>query len=74
MGGMAKKEPWDSSTEKAKELKISDFGTPGEVREMAKMPLNANSYTEARKILENLVDKLLDGKSGLSVIRPNFEF
>ena len=29
------KEPWDSSTEKAKTLTIEDFGTPGLVEEMA---------------------------------------
>jgi hypothetical protein len=32
-----KKESWDSSSEKAKTLKIEDFGTPDEVMEMAKM-------------------------------------
>ncbi|MDR2159169.1 MAG: hypothetical protein LBP23_03770, partial [Treponema sp.] len=29
------KEPYDSSTDKAKLLKIEDFGTPDEVKEMA---------------------------------------
>jgi hypothetical protein len=60
------KEPWDSSTEKAKELKLSDFGTPEEVREMAKMPRTANSFAEARVILESIVDKPMTSKSGLS--------
>ena len=60
------KEPWDSSSEKAKELKISDFGTPEEVRQMAKMPLIANSFAEAREVLEGIVDKLFTSKSGLS--------
>jgi hypothetical protein len=63
---VAGKEPWDSSSEKAKELKISDFGTPEEVREMAKMPRTANSYAEARQILKNMVDKPMVSKSGLS--------
>ena len=61
-----RKESWDSSNEKAKELKITDFGTLEEVREMAKMPLIVNSYTEVREILEGIVDKLLTGKSGLT--------
>ena len=60
------KEPWDSSDEKAKELTIADFGTPDEVREMAKMPRAANSYAEARAILEGIVDKRMSSKSGLS--------
>ena len=61
-----RKEPWDSSSEKVKTLKIEDFGKPEEVREMAKMPLIANSFAEARKILEGIVDKRLTSKSGLS--------
>ena len=60
-----KKEPWDSSTEKAKSFKISDFGIPDEVREMAKMPLVATSFLDARNILASLVDKPIAGKSGL---------
>ena len=67
----AKKEPWDSSNEKAKELKISDFGTLDEVREMAKMPLIINSYAEAREILGGIVDKPLTSKSGLSATISN---
>jgi hypothetical protein len=61
-----RKEPWDSSDRKAAELKISDFGTYDEVREMAKMPLSANSFAEARQILEKIVDKPMMSKSGLS--------
>ena len=60
------KEAWDSSNRKAAELKIADFGTPKEVREMAKMPLSANSFAEARKILEGIVNKPLTSRSGLS--------
>jgi hypothetical protein len=59
------KEPWDSSDEKAKELKLSDFGTPDEVREMAKMPRTARDFTEAKAILGGLVDKPLTSKGGL---------
>jgi len=60
-----KKEPWDSSTKKAKSLKISDFGTPDEVRSMAKMSLTAASFIEARTILLSFVDKPMISKSGL---------
>jgi hypothetical protein len=60
------KEHWDSSSKKAKELKISDFGTPDEVREMAKMPKSAVSFTQAREILENMVNKPMTSRSGLS--------
>jgi hypothetical protein len=62
------KESWDSSSEKAKTLKIEDFGTVEEVIEMAKMPLTVNSFTDAQKILENLIDKPLISKFGLSAI------
>ena len=48
------KEPWDISSEKAKELKIADFGTPEEVREMAKMPRLANTKDEASPVLEKI--------------------
>jgi len=60
-----KKEPWDSSTKKVKNLKISDFGTHDEVRSMAKMSLTAASFIEARNILLSLVDKPMLSKSGL---------
>ena len=61
-----RKEPWDSSSEKAKELKIEDFGTFDEVREMAKMQQIVNSFAEVREVLEGIVDKPLTSKSGLS--------
>jgi hypothetical protein len=51
---VAEKEPWDSSDEKAKELKISDFGTPEEVREMAKPIRTANNRNEALVILKEI--------------------
>jgi hypothetical protein len=61
-----KKQPWNSSTEKAKTFKIEDFGTPDEVREMAKMPLSADSFSQARRILFSLAEKPMSGKLGLS--------
>jgi hypothetical protein len=63
--GMGSVEPWDSSTDKAKELKAEDWGTPGEIAEMAKMPNEADSYAKAREYLEPLVDKPLKSRSGL---------
>ncbi|MDR3130294.1 MAG: hypothetical protein LBU18_01980 [Treponema sp.] len=63
---VAGKEPWDSSGRKAADLKISDFGTPDEVREMAKMSKTAASFAQAREILEDIVDKPLISRSGLS--------
>ena len=49
-----RKEPWDSSSEKAKTLKIEDFGTLEEVREMAKMPRTAQTRKEAVAILKKI--------------------
>ena len=61
-----KKEPWDSSSEKAKELKISDFGTFEEVQEMVKMPRTAKSREEAVSILKQVAKNgNLRSKSGV---------
>jgi hypothetical protein len=49
------KEPWDTSSEKAKTLTIKDFGTPDEVVEMAKPVRNAATRLEAVKILKAMV-------------------
>jgi hypothetical protein len=59
------KEPWDTSSEKAKTLKIDDFGIPEEVREMAKINQMVNTRKEARSILEKLVNKPLKSKAGI---------
>jgi len=53
--GKVRKEPWDSSSEKAKTLKIEDFGTPDEVREMAKPIRYAKSRLEAEKAIESII-------------------
>jgi len=50
-----KKEPWDSSTEKAKTLLITDFGEPDEVRKMAESNRQAANRYEAEKALENII-------------------
>jgi len=70
-----KKEPWDSSSEKAKTLKIEDFGTLDEVRRMAKPLRYAQNRIEARQALENIISNNgtikrpaieLKSKSGIS--------
>ena len=63
-----KKEPWDSSSEKAKTLKIEDFGTPDEVQEMAKPVRTATNRQEAVKILKEIAARgPLVNKSRLTV-------
>jgi hypothetical protein len=52
-GGGAR-EPWHTSTDKAKELKAEDRGTPEEIAEMARMERNAKNRDEAIKILEKI--------------------
>ena len=61
-----KKEPWDSSDGKAKELTIADFGMPEEVSEMARMPIEAKGYAHVRGILLEIAGKPLQSKSGLT--------
>jgi len=62
------KEPWDSSTEKAKSLTAGDFGSLDEVRAMAKMPRKAGSKAAAMAILKGIASKgNLAGKSGALV-------
>jgi len=63
-----KKEVWDSSSEKAQELQISDFGTPEEISEMAKMPRTATTKNEAMAILKEVRARgSLTNKSGVMV-------
>jgi len=59
------KEPWDSSTEKAKTLKIEDFGTPEEVMETAKAERDAGTREKARSILIGLINKPLKSNTGI---------
>ena len=49
-----KKEPWDSSTEKAKNLLLDDFGAFNEVQEMAKPERTATNRHEAVIILNSI--------------------
>jgi len=65
------KEPWDSSSEKAKTLKIEDFGTPDEVREMAKLIRSASNRKEATEILKEIIKHSpYTSKSGLTARIP----
>jgi hypothetical protein len=61
-----RKEHWDSSDEKTKELTLSMFGSPEEVREKVKMPIEAKSYDHVRSIIMEAVGKPLKSKSGLT--------
>jgi hypothetical protein len=70
-GGKVAKEPWDSSTKKAKTLKIEDFGSPEEVREMAKPIRLAHSRQEATNILRQIAEKgALQSKDGIQAVLP----
>ena len=55
--GNLKKEPWDSSTEKAKILRLDDFGAFNEVQEMAKPKRTAANRHEAVIILKEIAKK-----------------
>lgn len=60
-----KREPWDSSTEKAKSLKINFFGNPDEVIKRAKPKRIATGRRYATIFLKEIVKKgLLSSKSG----------
>jgi hypothetical protein len=63
-----KKEPWDSSTEKAKTLTINDFGVANKVSEAAKPKRSAKNRREAVLILREIVKKgVLTNKTGVKV-------
>ena len=54
------------STEQAHELTTDMFGTPNEVREMARMVREADTREKARSILVGLVNKPLKSKAGIA--------
>jgi len=60
-----KKEPWYSSDGAAASLRISDFGSSEQVRDMARMERSPKTYAEARKILSGFVGTPLMNSSGL---------
>jgi hypothetical protein len=53
--GNVAKEPWDSSTEKAKTLTALDFGTLDEVKEIARPIRSAHTRREAKEALECII-------------------
>ena len=55
--GNLTKEPWDSSTEKAKSLKLDDFDEFGEVQDIAKLKRTAANRQEAVIILKEIAKK-----------------
>jgi len=63
-----KKEPWDSSDEKAKKLQIEDFGHINQVKIMASMERKCETYAHAREILSSLVGHPLKSHSGLQAV------
>lgn len=66
------KEPWDSSTEKAKTLTVKDFGTLDEVKEMARPIRSAHTRQEAANILNQIAKNgPLTSKTGLTAVLPN---
>ena len=50
-----KREPWDSSTDKAKTLTLADFGASDEVLKIAEPTRQAVNRYEAEKALENII-------------------
>jgi len=66
-----KKESWDSSSEKAKTLKIENFGAPDEVRKTAKPVREASNRKEAAEILKEIIKHSpYTSKSGLTARIP----
>ncbi|GHU16025.1 hypothetical protein FACS1894163_04620 [Spirochaetia bacterium] len=60
-----------NSTEQADKLTVELFGSPEEVREMAKTDREAHSYEEARTALREVVNKPLKSRSGLQATVSN---
>jgi hypothetical protein len=60
-----------NSTEQAHELTLDMFGTPEEVREMAKIEREAHTREEARTILQELVNKPLKSRAGIEATISN---
>jgi hypothetical protein len=60
-----RKEPWDSSDEWARTLRTEDFGLPDQVRIIAHMNRQSETYAQARKILSSLIGHPMISRSGL---------
>jgi len=71
MGSSVGKEPWDSSSEKAKILKIEDFGTLESVQEQARTVRTASNRYEATQMLKEIIKRgPYTSKSGLMARIP----
>jgi hypothetical protein len=68
--GAVKKEPYDSSTEKAKELIAEDFSMDN-LEIIAKPVREAHTFDDARKILESMVNQPMISRSHLIAILSN---
>ena len=69
--GNVRKEPWNISSEKAKILKIEDFGTLESVREHARTVRTALNRYEATQILKEIIKHgPYTSKSGLTARIP----
>ncbi|GHV91474.1 hypothetical protein AGMMS50268_19770 [Spirochaetia bacterium] len=64
-----KKEPYDSSTDKAKELTAKDFGDEYEV--MAKPIREVHTFDDARKILEGMVGQPMTSRTRIIAMLSN---
>jgi hypothetical protein len=60
-----------SSTEKAKTLIATDFGTPDEVKEKARPIRSAHTFNEARGILEDMVNRPMTSRNNLVAVLSN---
>ncbi|GHT64543.1 hypothetical protein FACS1894110_04410 [Spirochaetia bacterium] len=70
MAKPGKREPYDSSTEKAKGLTANDFGMD-ELEAIAKPVREAHTFAEARKILEGMVGRPMTSRSCLIAVLSN---
>ena len=59
------KRDWDSSDDAARALRVVDFGSPDQVRIMAHMDRQPETYAQAREILSSLIGHPLVSRSGL---------
>jgi len=63
--GKVREEPWDSSDNAAKKISVADFGSIDQVKVIAHMERNCETYTHAREILSSLVGHPLTSRFGL---------
>jgi hypothetical protein len=61
----------NDSSKRAHELRLDSFGTPEEVREMAKTERNVYTRGEARIILRAIVNQPLTSKAGIEATLSN---